>query len=470
MAIIQIYQNNKNDIVADYFEKKSDNPTEKLSTNFVEKVLRIMYGIPAKIEFLENDTLGITYQLDDLDNLRKQLLSKYISLNLNDKKFKISINERNKLKNIPIISEYIKKIKDQEKTKIKQEEPLIIATRPRIQKESIQNPKPIKQEKIISPKKPTKKVERKNIGTKIIAVSLAALTTVLVTNLKKQSENNLKKVKDKIDSPTKYIQEVDIIENNKEIEIPDDKENNSFLENELEETVIEVNENKEVKEEKVNITPLEFKKIKNEYNYEINLNYEDKRGDEKYNNVINNYLPLIEKYSKRYGLDPKVIVAIASQERGFHSSEIDPGGGIGLMQIQYNVWADKDVTAYNFEKQEYETLHIDSEQLGDLEYNIERGCAIFAHYLEKADYNLLCAIFGYNKGIYGVTSAAYNIMTNPEDLSWIEEARNVPNGDDYYLEHVLGYIGPEQIVTIKTKDGKETYYLLNNNFRTILKN
>ena len=44
----------------------------------------------------------------------------------------------------------------------------------------------------------------------------------------------------------------------------------------------------------------------------------------------NNYYDLIEMYAKMYGIDPKVAFALACHERGYHSNEIDKGGGLGL--------------------------------------------------------------------------------------------------------------------------------------------
>lgn len=461
MAIIQIYQNSKKDIVGDYYnENNLDNPSKKLSTSSIKQILEKLYDVPASIDVSQNDVLAVIYQL-------------------NNEKLEIFINERKKLNQEELINNYTKRIKVKSgtiKKSIKKEtKPQELNNKQNTHPETEPEILPImnkKREPINKPlmnnipeqiNKPVinkkKKVERKKVGTKIIAVTLAALTPLLVSNIKKQKEKK-----------------VDSIENKKSIKIEQIEEKSETKENNYDAFDYELTEDNsntkdlELPESSSKIKKMDYKKIVPEYNYEINLDYTDKREDEKYNNVVDNYLPIIHKYSKTYGLDPKIVVAIASQERGFHSSEIDSAGGIGLMQVQYNVWADNDITAYNFERQNYETEHIDGEKLKELDYNIKIGCMIFSHYLEKSDYNLLCAVFGYNKGIYGVLEKAHNKLNNPEDLSWVEDARNVPNGDDYYPENVFGYIEANDIIKITTKEGTEMKYLITNNSRTPIRN
>lgn len=70
-------------------------------------------------------------------------------------------------------------------------------------------------------------------------------------------------------------------------------------------------------------------------------------------------------------------MAIATQEKGIHSTEIDPGGGVGLMQMQYAVWVNQDVKAYNFDTSSWETFHVTDSNIRELDTNIKIACMYF---------------------------------------------------------------------------------------------
>ena len=64
-----------------------------------------------------------------------------------------------------------------------------------------------------------------------------------------------------------------------------------------------------------------------------------------------------------YGLDPKIIIAIATQESGIHSTRSINGCATGLMQIENSVWRDQKLTVFNYDTLEYETIVVNVENL-----------------------------------------------------------------------------------------------------------
>jgi len=125
-------------------------------------------------------------------------------------------------------------------------------------------------------------------------------------------------------------------------------------------------------------SPIEKNNI-NEDSELLELDIEENIQNEKYLYCKNNYGDLITKYANMYGIDPKVAIAVFTHERGYHSDVMDPGGAIGLCQVQLDVWNDKDVKAFNFETNSWETYHIKEENIKNLEQNIKAGVMILRY-------------------------------------------------------------------------------------------
>ena len=66
---------------------------------------------------------------------------------------------------------------------------------------------------------------------------------------------------------------------------------------------------------------------------------------------------MIESYAEKYGVDPYLMLAVATQERGIHSNKIDEKGAIGLMQIQVDIWLDESLTVFDFEQNKEITIN-----------------------------------------------------------------------------------------------------------------
>ncbi len=92
------------------------------------------------------------------------------------------------------------------------------------------------------------------------------------------------------------------------------------------------------------------------------------------------------------------MIAIATQENGSHDDNVYNIGGTGLCQIENSIWDNKELTAYNFNTGNYETITVDGERLGELEYNIKVACMILSFYMNYQKYNIMLGLQTYNMG------------------------------------------------------------------------
>lgn len=222
------------------------------------------------------------------------------------------------------------------------------------------------------------------------------------------------------------------------------------------ETTTAVNqEQKEVIEKVVAQVPMIEEQIKTEVTIEENTTIYDELGvgtrsnDAKAIKAKELYYSKIQKYAKKYGLDPDIICAIATQERGIHSSVRDGGGAIGLMQIQVSVWHDKTIEVFDYEENKTKMIYITEEKLEDVDFNIEVGCAVFQDCLNHMKGNVIAALQSYNTGPYAVddiirkycnvSGKTKKQILQENDLNWLDYRTSDYNGDPDYVEHVLSY-------------------------------
>lgn len=184
----------------------------------------------------------------------------------------------------------------------------------------------------------------------------------------------------------------------------------------------------------------------------INLSYEDMSETDKAVYARDNYINIIEKYSNMYGLDSRLVLGIATQERGVHSNVMDDGGGTGLMQVQNEVWEYREMNAFNFETMEYESFFITPEMISDVETNIKIGCCILQNCLREMNYNIIAAIQCYNFGspnmwtVLGAYADDTNktieeILNDPNDIGWMDYRTLITIEELDYVEKVLSWIG-----------------------------
>lgn len=193
----------------------------------------------------------------------------------------------------------------------------------------------------------------------------------------------------------------------------------------------------------------------------LELDIEENTQDEKYLYCKNNYGDLITKYANMYGIDPKIAIAVFTHERGYHSDVMDPGGAIGLCQVQLDVWDDKDVKAFNFETNSWETYHIKEENIKNLEQNIKAGVMILQESLRQVSYILLQGVQNYNYGLGNLNVAFRQSGLNADELNeqnnkeWMQYRDLIKGGDPLYIEHVFQYVPSDSDLHFKTPDGKD---------------
>lgn len=184
----------------------------------------------------------------------------------------------------------------------------------------------------------------------------------------------------------------------------------------------------------------------------VSISYEDRSETDKAKRTEAWYGETIRKYAEKYGLDPRIVIAIATQERGIHSEEMDLGGATGLMQIQNDIWRNQELTAYNYETESYETIVVNEDRLSDVYYNIRVGCMVFQNCMDYMDNNVFAAIQCYNMGNGNMRKIlkAYSkdtgksiqeILSDISDCGWLKYRDIIKVGDQEYLENVLSWIG-----------------------------
>ena len=207
------------------------------------------------------------------------------------------------------------------------------------------------------------------------------------------------------------------------------------------------------------------------------------------------------KYGNIYGVDPKLLVAIASQESGGnHQAQLGNcgSGGCGIMQIERPGIVIKEAKAYNQETKRIETMTITGiSSVSNVADNIKAGAMLASDRMKRNKYNILIGLQEYNHGPGGTNSIlkAYSkasgksveqIRNDVSDTGWLahrDEVHRFPNqhgivwnysntcriceyggtghfGDNKYLEHVLRYYvateGEEGIWVLKEDGSKVT--------------
>ena len=206
----------------------------------------------------------------------------------------------------------------------------------------------------------------------------------------------------------------------------------------------------------------------------VSIPYEDRSDTTRANKTISYYGDTIKKYAETYGLDYELPLAIATQERGIHSSTKDKGGATGLMQIQNSVWSGKELCAFNYKTGKKEKIIVNEKSLSDVYYNIKVGCMILQKAMDYMDNNIIAGIQCYNMGSGNMNTIlnAYSQKTNrtvdeiladPYDTGWMNYRYLIKRGDQKYVERVLSWLGTDVDLYISQKDGNTIDISINNN-------
>lgn len=298
-----------------------------------------------------------------------------------------------------------------------------------------------------------KTVTRKKSNKKTVIATFAAFTlsTIMLLTLTSKADTKAATNVD-INPPVGYSQNIEIEDDiNKEFTV----------------TTPPIVDIKEEIKETTPTTPIEKVEVEEPKINPFTLETEDLTGSEKYQNAKEKYFDLIEKYANEYGLDPMVMLALATQERGVHSETVDSGGGLGLFQIQIEGgwnWDNENVSAFNFRTNEEETVTITKEKASTLEYNIKYGCMLFQNALREQKYNVPRAIQCYNYGSSYMstvidaccadTGYSRSDISDPTNLIWTNYRSVIKNGDDRYLENVLRYLPNDTQIEFKKPSGE----------------
>ena len=187
-----------------------------------------------------------------------------------------------------------------------------------------------------------------------------------------------------------------------------------------------------------------------DYKYiELDHSFENYTDTTRYLNCKENYFDKIQEIAWEYGIDPRIMLAIATKESGYHIIN-DKANDVGLMQISSKTWDNKTITAFNYRTKQNDCLEITREKLYDLEFNIRVGCMCMQQCLKNSNYDLKIAIQMYNYGIGNITKIFREVYNNsdfslPRDLTnyddeWLNYRDLMQTGNSTYLEDILAYI------------------------------
>lgn len=197
------------------------------------------------------------------------------------------------------------------------------------------------------------------------------------------------------------------------------------------------------------------------------LDFGSNKESERVINVKENYYDLIEKYSNMYGLPVELMLALTANESSGHYDAISNAGAYGLFQVKaegsWN-WLNKELTVYNFDLGDYETViickkddgSIDSSMLFNPEYNIKIGCMIFSYNLKLCNYDLICALQMYNYG----TKPLY--LKNEYGDDWIYFRDEYLNSSPY-IEDVFSFAEIEDNILSFTDEENNIHNIKINN-------
>ena len=295
-----------------------------------------------------------------------------------------------------------------------------------------------------------------NIGKKIAAISLAttmALTGTIIAKTNQKKNNDSEVVKGQ------YI-------------VTDYENNNSNYSDYLES--IKYDE-KEQNSDNTSVTP------KNELSNmiekkEFHFSYEDRTSSENIDNV-NQYDDIFEKYANMYGLDSKLLKAIACQESGGnHYENLGNGPAEGIMQIEKSVHIGETITAYNFETKQNDYFEITEDNIQDIDFNIRIAAMDLRNAIEAFNYNIPQGTQAYNFGIGGMNQVLANCCRNigekqsnlendPTNNSWLNYTESIGIGDSEYIAHVFSYLKDNTTLSIKDRDGSNHNITIINDYQ-----
>lgn len=311
------------------------------------------------------------------------------------------------------------------------------------------------------------KVKRKNkFDMKTIAIISAAVLSASIPIIGFSQRNNVRIDIDKFED-TNPITIEEICNNPQAIIIGNAYKNNLIIEEDNNVEGFDTPMESETKEDE---TIIEDNPVYEEDYPVLAISAEDWVDTDKYFVAKAYYMDALTKYANTYGLDPMLVMAIGTHERGVHSDTIDAGGGLGLFQIQVKGgwnWLGRSITAYNFDTGEYESVVVSLEKAQDVFGNMQLGCMMLQDLLRTYNYNVAEAVMAYNYGTTNVdkvlnycsndTGFTRGELDQMDNLEWLKYRNIIGGGDPNYLENVFKYIPNDTVLKFKKPDGSECF-------------
>ncbi len=175
---------------------------------------------------------------------------------------------------------------------------------------------------------------------------------------------------------------------------------------------------------------------------------QDASWADKFTFVKKNYGSTFEKYAKITGNSSAIMMALATQEKGYHEPIRDPYGDVGICQINPDIWLKKDSQGnyyvsedyYDFSEYKWKNFLFD-ENIYNEEENILASNIIFHNCLNEFKGNIIAALYAYNWGPTATKeklmqiSSEYGMdyeefLTNTPDYRWIDAFNEEVKGEN----------------------------------------
>lgn len=323
-------------------------------------------------------------------------------------------------------------------------------------------------------KKVNRKKSKKLLPRVILTLSLYAVIKLVSNDINISPEDDITKLETELESNDYKIENS---QNNESINTNQIHLKDSSIKVTIEETItnpeyiepIETETNINQTIETVNEPSQELVNYTEESNYTENCFYYDfdTPGDKTALNNSSNYMETFKKYERIYGVDAKLLCAIGAQESsGIHREYTQNGYATGLMGIE-NIWDGGTIKAFNFDTNSYETITVDYSRIGELDYNVKIGAAIFqnnfyetlnrfTNITDKSE-QIIFSLQKYNMGPGNMKK----VLSFGEN--WMDNRGMISAGDRYYFEHVLSRLDNYTDITVRLDDGSyQTTTLVNN--------
>lgn len=189
---------------------------------------------------------------------------------------------------------------------------------------------------------------------------------------------------------------------------------------------------------------------------------------EKREYAYNNFYPIVETYAPKWGISNNLIMSMLTQETG--------GYNTNLMQIDFEVWKEKEIKVYNFKDNRYDhfvltnnpeeyagqrVTCITEEDLKNPITNISIGCVLLRKSAEYMDYHVLAAIQCYNLGKGNMDAVLAKtmeetgqtreeILSDQENISFYQFTNVIKEGDPKYLSNIFAFLSDYgEVITFK---------------------